>query len=85
MKRAYATILSSEDFLPGVKTVYLGIRRYSSEEFVVFVKDNISEAVRTELRNLGMTVICESEPDIPKEVLSEKQLTDRWNNTLFKS
>lgn len=84
MKRAYATILSSEDFYLGVKTVYLSLRRFSKEEFVVFVKSDISDSVKANLRNLGMTVIDETEPDISSEVLSEKQLADRWNNTLFK-
>lgn len=84
MRYSYATILSSENFLPGVKKLYKGIRKYSDIEFTVFIDDNISESVKEKLQALGMTVIREKEPIFGESVISEKQSKDRWNKTLFK-
>lgn len=84
MKRAYITILSSYDFLPGVKALYRGIRKHSKEEFCVLVSEEISESVKTELTNLGVTVIEEANSLNKHECLTDGQKTDRWCKTLFK-
>ena len=84
MKKAYATILSTEDFFPGVRALYLSLRRFSTADFLVFVTTNLADDFVSELEKLGMIVIREKEPVFDSDLLSEKQLADRWNKTLFK-
>lgn len=84
MKRAYITILSSEDFAAGVKALYRGIRKFSRESFCVNVNDDISSEIKAELAAMGMEIIEETNPNIDESLFSERQLKDRWNNTLFK-
>lgn len=84
MKNAYATILSSENFLPGVKKLYKAIRKFSDKEVVVFIGDEISLETEQELKDLGLSVIRENEPVFDEGIISERQAMDRWNKTLFK-
>lgn len=84
MKSGYATILSSENFVPGVKALFRGIRKFSEKDFLVFVSENICDETRKKLENLGMLVISEKEPMFSEGVISKKQASDRWNRTLFK-
>lgn len=84
MKRAYATILSSDNFIKGVKAVYTGIRKYSKEDFLVFVNKEVSVPIRDSLVALGVTVIEEAEIPIKEGTLTRMQREDRWGKTLFK-
>lgn len=84
MKCAYVTILSSENFKPGVKALFKGIRKFSDKDFVVFTGNQISEKTCAELKKLGMHIIKEEEPGFDEGVIGEKQAKDRWNKTLFK-
>lgn len=84
MRFSYATILSSEEFVTGVKALFKGVRAYSEKDFTVFTDEVISDGICEELEKLGMKVIKEHSPVFPENVISKKQALDRWNKTLFK-
>ncbi|MBO4616010.1 MAG: hypothetical protein J5717_01545 [Lachnospiraceae bacterium] len=84
MKRAYITILSSDDFKPGVIALYRGIRKYSQEDFGVLVSEEVSDPVKAELGRLGALVIDERNILNTTDELNDSQKNDRWAKTLFK-
>lgn len=84
MKRAYATILTTENFIDGIRVMYNSLRRFSTVDFVVFVTKDISDEKKNILRDCGMTVIASDVPEFPDDVISDEQKRDRWNETLFK-
>lgn len=84
MKKAYVTVLSSNDFYKGVKALYKGLRRYSQEEFCALVSDKVSSDVSKGLEEMGIKVIPEKDFSEETDCLSEEQKNDRWAGTLFK-
>lgn len=83
-KKAYILILTTEDYLSGLKVTYMSLRVHSGEEVVVLVSPNISEQVETELSNMGLKVVRTNYIELPEGILSEKMKKDRWCHTLFK-
>ena len=84
MKRAYITILSSDDFEPGVRALYKGIRKHSKEDFCVLVSEDVSSSVEDKLRSLGAIVTVEKPLCDLQDGLTDVQKNDRWAKTLFK-
>lgn len=84
MKRAYATILTSEEFYEGIRVLYKSLRIFSTEEFVVFLSENISTETEDKLISQGMKVIRTESPKFDEDMISVRQKADRWNKTLFK-
>ena len=83
-KEAYILILTTQDYLTGLKVTYRSLRRFSDKEVVVLVNKGISENIREELSKSGMRVICVGDIQIPGGIFSEKMQADRWRHTLFK-
>ncbi|SCX18147.1 Glycosyl transferase family 8 [Lachnospiraceae bacterium YSD2013] len=84
MKRAYITILTSDDFEPGVSALYKRIREYSREDFCVLVSDDVSSSVKDKLSLLGAIVVDEKNSCYLSDCLTDIQKNDRWAKTLFK-
>jgi len=83
-KVAYILILTTEDYLTGLKVTYKSLRQYTDKEVVVLVNERITEKIVGELSAMGMRVICVSDIEVQDGILSEKMQQDRWRHTLYK-
>lgn len=83
-KLAYISILTTEDYLDGLKVTFQSLRQYTDKEMVVLVNESISESVVRELSVCGMRVLRANDVGIKAGILSEEMENDRWRHTLFK-
>lgn len=83
-KQAYISILTTEDYLDGLKVMYQSLRRFTDKEVVVLVRNGITEAAVQVLSKMGMQVVRADDLVILPELLSERLKRDRWYHTLYK-
>lgn len=83
-KSAYILILTTEEYLTGLKVTYYSLRKFTDHEVVVLLNEEISEDVAQELTDLGMRIIRVGNIALEMDKLSEKMKKDRWYHTLFK-
>ena len=85
-KKCYATILSSDSYLPGVLSLFESIRRTNTiiSDFVVIVNHQIKEETINKLRNNGIIVKIMPKIEAPQEIKSKNKLFPHWNNTFDK-
>ena len=83
-KSAYILILTTEEYLTGLKITYNSLREFTNMEVVVLINEEITDVVELELTNLGMRTIRVDNIALEPDVLSEKMQRDRWYHTLFK-
>lgn len=83
-KSAFISILTTEDYVTGLKVMYHSLRRFTDREVVVLVNEDISGLIVQELSSLGMLVVRVSDIEVQQGIISEKMQNDRWCYTLFK-
>lgn len=85
-KLAYATVLSTDSYLPGTLALFETIKRTNTKikNFVVVVNENIKQETKDRLIANGYTVIEKPKIIIPDEIKSKNRILPHWNNTFDK-
>ncbi len=83
MKYAYVTVLSTNDYLPGVLVMFESLKRTNPiyKEFVVIVNENISEDNIQILKNKGYKVLLRKQIKVS---LNNNEDMQYWLNTFDK-
>lgn len=85
-KYAYATILSTDSYLPGVLALYKSIKKTNTKvsDFVVIVNQDIKKETINRLEQNGIVVKTMPKVNVPKEIKARNKLIPHWNNTFDK-
>ena len=85
-RKCYATILSTDSYLPGVLSLFESIRRTNTKisDFVVVVNQQIKEETINRLRENGIIVKRMPKIEAPQRIKSKNKLFPHWNNTFDK-
>ena len=85
-KCAYATLLSTDSYLPGTLALFESIKRTNSKvkNFVVVVNEEIKKETKDRLKEKGYDVILKPKIDIPNFIKSKNKILPYWNNTFDK-
>lgn len=85
-KNAYATILSTDSYLPGVLALFESIKRTNTKisDFVVIVNQGIKEETINRLKENGIIVKIMPKIEAPQEIKGKNKLFPHWNNTFDK-
>ena len=85
-KKCYATILSTDSYLPGVLALFESIKRTKTqiENFVVIVNEQIKQETKKRLEDNGIIVRTMPKIEAPQRIKSKNKLLPHWNNTFDK-
>ena len=85
-KCAYATVLSTDSYLPGTLALFESIKRTKPmiNNFVVVVNENIKKETRDRLQEEGYIVIEKPKIEVPQEIKNKNRILPYWNNTFDK-
>lgn len=85
-RKCYATILSTDSYLPGVLALFESIRKTNTKitEFVVVVNQDIKKETINRLEKNGIIVKQMSKIKVPQRIKSKNKLFPHWNNTFDK-
>lgn len=86
-KRAYVTVLSTENYIEGVLTLDRALKKVSSKyPLYVLLSNNISAETEKMLRKFNIPTIRKPEVSIPEEIINRNVSTEkgRWNYTFEK-
>lgn len=84
-KYSYVTLLSSDNFLPGVIMLYLSLKRVNSKyQLHVLCSDNISEKSYKKLIRYNLSYQRLNEHIIINEDINKEEGYDHWNRTFDK-
>ena len=85
-KCAYATVLSTDSYLPGTLALFESIKRTKpmTNNFVVVVNENIKKETRDRLQEEGYIVIEKPKIEVPQEIKNKNRILPYWNNTFDK-
>lgn len=88
-QKAFMTVLSSDDFLPGVIILYLSLKKHSKYPLVVLCSDNLAESCYETLKKCGIKFFVQKNCILPDEIVraeadERKKKFGDWQNTFFK-
>jgi lipopolysaccharide biosynthesis glycosyltransferase len=85
-KYAYATILSTDSYLPGVLALFESIKKTNTQvtDFVIIVNQEIKKETISRLEENGIIVRNMPKVNVPKEIKSKNKIFPHWNNTFDK-
>ncbi len=85
-KKSYATILSTDSYLPGVLSLFESIKRTNTQitDFVVIVNQDIKKETIKKLKENGIIVKTMPKIKPTQEIQSKNKLFPHWNNTFDK-
>ena len=85
-KYAYATILSTDSYLPGVLALYESIKKTNTKvsDFVVIVNQDVKKETINRLVQNGILVKTMPKVNVPKEIMARNKFVPHWNNTFDK-
>ena len=85
-KCAYATVLSTDSYLPGTLALFESIKRTKPmiNNFVVVVNENIKKETRDRLQEEGYIVIEKPKIEVSQEIKNKNRILPYWNNTFDK-
>lgn len=85
-KLAYATILSTDSYLPGVLALFESIKRTNTKikNFVVVVNESIKPETKQRLAESGCTVVEKPGISVPDKIKAKNKILPYWNNTFDK-
>ena len=85
-KCSYATILSTDSYLPGVLSLFESIRRTNTKvsNFVVIVNQDIKKETINRLKSNGIIVRKMPKIQPTQEIKKKNKLLPHWNNTFDK-
>ena len=78
MEYAYATLLATDSYLPGVQLMHATLRQFTPTLLVILITPNISKVTRLQLKYLDNVMINEV-PDIGKPNTS----TGSWESSQY--
>lgn len=76
-KCAYATVLSTDSYLPGTLALFESIKRTKPmiNNFVVVVNENIKKETRDRLQEEGYIVIEKPKIEVPQEIKNKNSIS----------
>lgn len=85
-KYAYATVLSTDSYLPGVLALFESIKKTNSKirDFVVIVNEEIKQETKDRLKEKGYNIIEKPKINVPNRIKSKNKILPHWNNTFDK-
>lgn len=85
-KYAYATVLSTDSYLPGVLALFESIRRTNTKvsDFVVIVNQDIKKETINQLVQNGLIVKTAPKVNVPQKIKEKNKFIPHWNNTFDK-
>lgn len=88
-ENVFLSVLSSDDFLPGVIILYLSLKKYSKYPLVVLCSNGLSKQTYDTLECCGITFFLQEDHILPDSILQappeeRKRKFGDWQNTFFK-